>query len=88
MRRAKAGVRLKLPGLIVAAFFAALTFGLWAYLNQPIVEPQWPASGVQGMAFSPFRAGQDPLNRTLPSKDQIDADLQLLADARVRAVRT
>jgi exo-beta-1,3-glucanase (GH17 family)/cellulose synthase/poly-beta-1,6-N-acetylglucosamine synthase-like glycosyltransferase len=72
----------------VAAVFAALTFGLWAYINQPIVEPQWPASGVQGMALSPFRAGQDPLNRTLPAEEQIDADLQLLADARVRAVRT
>ncbi len=39
------------------------------------------------MAFSPFRSGQDPLHRSLPSREQIDADLQLRADARVRAVR-
>ena len=79
---------MKLSGLIVAAIFAALTFGLWAYFNKPIDEPQWPAGGVQGMAFSPFRAGQDPRERKLPSREQIDADLRLLAAADVRAVRT
>lgn len=79
---------MKIPALVVAIVFAALTFGLWAYLNRPIDEPQWPAGGVQGMAFSPFRAGQDPLERTLPSPAEIDKDLQLLAAARVRAVRS
>lgn len=79
---------MKFSALIVALVFAALTFGLWAYLNMPIDEPQWPAGGVQGMAFSPFRAGQDPRERALPSSAQIDADLRLLANAGVRAVRT
>ncbi len=79
---------MKLPGLIVAIVFAALTIGLWAYWNQPIDEPQWPAGGVQGMAFSPFHAGQDPRDRNLPTREQISTDLELLADAGVRAVRT
>jgi exo-beta-1,3-glucanase (GH17 family)/cellulose synthase/poly-beta-1,6-N-acetylglucosamine synthase-like glycosyltransferase len=79
---------LKLSALFVVALFAALTFGLFAYMNRPIDEPRWPVNGVQGMAFSPFRAGQDPLHRTLPSREQIDADLRLLADAGVRAVRS
>jgi exo-beta-1,3-glucanase (GH17 family)/cellulose synthase/poly-beta-1,6-N-acetylglucosamine synthase-like glycosyltransferase len=79
---------LKLSAVIVVALFAALTFGLWAYMNKPIHEPQWPAGGVQGMAFSPFREGQDPMIRSLPSPAEIDADLELLASASVRAVRT
>ena len=79
---------MKVSALVVVALFAALTFGLFAYLNRPIDEARWPANGVQGMAYSPFRAGQDPLDRTLPSRAQIDADLELLADAGVRAVRT
>ena len=79
---------MKISALIVVALFAALTFGLFAYVNRPIDEPRWPVNGVQGMAFSPFRAGQDPLDRTLPSRAEIDADLKLLADAGVRAVRT
>lgn len=79
---------LKISAFLVVALFAALTFGLFAYLNRPIEEPRWPANGVQGMAFSPFRSGQDPLHRTLPSHAEIDADLALLADAGVRAVRS
>jgi exo-beta-1,3-glucanase (GH17 family) len=77
---------MKLSGFIVVAVFAALTFGLWAYFNQPVSEPPWP-DRVQGVAFSPFRAGQDPAVQSLPSDAEIAADLGLLAD-RVTAVRT
>ena len=73
---------------MVAAVFAALTFGLWAYLNKPAIEPEWPRRGAYGMAFSPFRAGQDPAQRILPSPAEIDADLRLLSEASVNAVRT
>jgi exo-beta-1,3-glucanase (GH17 family)/cellulose synthase/poly-beta-1,6-N-acetylglucosamine synthase-like glycosyltransferase len=79
---------MKLSSLIIAVIFAAVTFGLWAWLNRPVDEPSWPERGVQGMAFSPFRAGQDPADRTLPSPEEIDADLGMLAAAAVNAVRT
>ncbi len=78
---------MKFSSYLVAIVFAAITFGLWAWLNKPVDEPQWP-HGVQGMAFSPFHAGQDPADRTLPSPAQIDGDLALLASASVNAVRT
>ncbi|HMN44901.1 MAG TPA: glycosyltransferase [Povalibacter sp.] len=78
---------MKSSSYLVAIVFAAITFGLWAWLNKPVDEPQWP-HGVQGMAFSPFHADQDPADRTLPSPAQIDADLALLAGASVNAVRT
>lgn len=77
---------LKWSGIAVAAVFAALTFGLWAYLNRPTAEPPWPER-VQAMAFSPFQAGQDPVVQVLPSEQQIDSDLHLLAD-KVTAIRT
>ncbi|HLS82878.1 MAG TPA: glycosyltransferase [Steroidobacter sp.] len=73
-------------GLAIAVAFAALTYGGWAWLNRPTVEPPWPQR-VQGMGFSPFHAGQDPAYRTLPSEAQIDADLALL-EGRVSAVRS
>ena len=79
---------MKFSSYLVAIVFAAITFGLWAWLNKPVDEPQWPERGVQGMAFSPFHAGQDPAERALPSPTQIDADLALLAAAAVNAVRT
>ncbi|HKE97037.1 MAG TPA: glycosyltransferase, partial [Povalibacter sp.] len=79
---------MKFSSYLVAIVFAAITFGLWAYLNKPVNEPRWPERGVQGMAFSPFHANQDPADRVLPSTRQIDADLALLAAAQVNAVRT
>ncbi len=78
---------MKFSSYLVAIVFAAITFGLWAWLNRPVDEPQWPQR-VQGMAFSPFHANQNPADRVLPSAEQIDADLALLARAAVNAVRT
>jgi exo-beta-1,3-glucanase (GH17 family)/cellulose synthase/poly-beta-1,6-N-acetylglucosamine synthase-like glycosyltransferase len=77
---------MRASSIVVAAVFAALTFALWAWLNRPSPEPPWP-DHVQGMAFSPFGTGQDPVPQVLPSAEQIDADLRLLA-GKVTAVRT
>ena len=75
-----------LPGLLIAAAFATLTFAVWAYLNRPTAEPPWPAR-IQGFAFSPFRIGEDPTRKELPTAAEIDSDLKLL-DGKVNAVRT
>ncbi len=75
-----------LPSLLIAAVFALLTFALWAYLNRPAHEPPWPPL-IQGFAFSPFRANEDPTHLVLPTVEEIDSDLKLL-EGKVRAVRT
>jgi|HigsolmetaAR205D_1030408.scaffolds.fasta_scaffold00867_4 exo-beta-1,3-glucanase (GH17 family)/cellulose synthase/poly-beta-1,6-N-acetylglucosamine synthase-like glycosyltransferase len=79
---------LRLSGALVALFFAALTFGLWAWINRPVDDPGWPERGLQGVTLSPFRAGQDPAEGKFPTAEQIDADLALLSSASVAAVRT
>jgi exo-beta-1,3-glucanase (GH17 family)/cellulose synthase/poly-beta-1,6-N-acetylglucosamine synthase-like glycosyltransferase len=76
----------KWSGFLVAAVFAALTVGLWAYFNRPTDEPPWP-DRVQGMAFSPFYSGQNPVYQVMPTEAQIETDLALLAD-KATAVRT
>ncbi|HET7757299.1 MAG TPA: glycosyltransferase, partial [Steroidobacteraceae bacterium] len=75
-----------IPSLLIAAVFATLTFAVWAYLNRPTREPPWPAR-IQGFAFSPFRASEDPTHLQLPTDAEIDADLALL-EGKVKAVRT
>src|SRR5207237_1386620 len=60
-----------LPGLLIAAAFATLTFAVWAYLNRPTAEPPWPAR-IQGFAFSPFRISEDPTRKELPTEDLED----------------
>ena len=79
---------LKISGVLVAIVFAAITFALWAWMNRPVDEPGWPERGLQVVAFSPFRAGQDPDLGVFPRFEQIDADLRLLSDASIAAVRT
>ncbi len=75
-----------LPGLLIAAAFAALTCAVWAFLNRPSAEPPWPAR-IQGFSFQPFRMGEDPTHHILPTDAEIDADLKLLA-GKVNTVRT
>jgi exo-beta-1,3-glucanase (GH17 family)/cellulose synthase/poly-beta-1,6-N-acetylglucosamine synthase-like glycosyltransferase len=72
--------------LLIAAVFATLTFAVWAYLNRPTREPPWPPV-IQGFAFSPFRANEDPTHFEMPTDAEIDADLALL-EGKVNAVRT
>ncbi len=79
---------LKLSGALVAIVFAAITFGLWAWINRPADDPGWPERGLQGVTFSPFREGQDPAQGNFPTVEQIDADLKLLSSASIAAVRT
>jgi exo-beta-1,3-glucanase (GH17 family)/cellulose synthase/poly-beta-1,6-N-acetylglucosamine synthase-like glycosyltransferase len=75
-----------LPGLLIAAVFATLTFAFWAFLNRPTLEPPWPQR-IQGFAFSPFRIGEDPTHKEMPTDAEIDQDLQLL-EGKTLAVRT
>ncbi|HEY6453113.1 MAG TPA: glycosyltransferase [Steroidobacteraceae bacterium] len=76
-----------LSGIIVAAVFAVMTFGLWGYLNRPESEPPWPAH-IQGVAFSPFAADQNPFgSKDVPTVQQIDSDLRLLEN-KTYAIRT
>ncbi len=75
-----------LAGFAVLAIVAALTYGGWAYLNQPFNEAPWPTV-VQGFAFSPYQAGQDATQNQLPSEEQIRSDLKLLS-GKTHAVRT
>jgi exo-beta-1,3-glucanase (GH17 family)/cellulose synthase/poly-beta-1,6-N-acetylglucosamine synthase-like glycosyltransferase len=75
-----------LPGLLIAAAFATLTFAVWAFLNRPTPEPPWPVR-IQGFAFSPFHIGEDPGRNELPTDGEIDTDLKLLT-GKVNAVRT
>src|SRR5262244_721686 len=75
-----------LPGLLIAAAFAALTCAVWAFLNRPSAEPPWPAR-IQGFSFQPFHAGEDPRHLILPTDAEIDSDLKLLA-GKVNTVRS
>ena len=72
--------------LLIIIAVAVATIGIWAYLNQPTEQPPWPRI-VQGFSFSPFRADQDAIRHIMPSEQDVDEDLALLA-GKTYAVRT
>jgi len=58
----------------------------WATLNRPENAPPWP-NQIQGFSFSPMRENHNPIEHILPSAEEIDEDLALLANT-THAVRT
>jgi exo-beta-1,3-glucanase (GH17 family)/cellulose synthase/poly-beta-1,6-N-acetylglucosamine synthase-like glycosyltransferase len=71
---------------IIAISVAILTISLWAFLNRPEQEPEWP-NRIQGFSFSPMREDDDPIIAKYPTEKEIDADLALLAGT-THAIRT
>ncbi|MFZ5698412.1 MAG: glycosyltransferase [Pseudomonadota bacterium] len=74
-----------LPSLFVLLALSAITLAIWAIANRPMLEPAWP-DHVAGYAYSPYRAGQSPLEGSHPSADEIRADLALLTQ-QTRRIR-
>ena len=72
--------------IFIAFAIAALSIALWALTNRPTIEPAWP-SIIQGFAFSPMRADNNPAKHLLPTAEEIDEDLALL-EKKTHAVRT
>ncbi|ASJ76543.1 glycosyltransferase [Granulosicoccus antarcticus] len=71
---------------IIISLVGALLLSMWAIFNRPDEAPSWPDT-IEGVSFSPFRAGQSPQKTDYPSEEQISRDLLLLSD-RVKGVRT
>jgi len=71
---------------ILLTLVGTLLLAMWALFNRPDHVPAWPET-IQGVAFSPFRADQNPEKTDYPSEREIERDLKLLS-GRMRAVRT
>ncbi len=72
--------------ILIVIAIAVISSSIWAFLNKPEQEPPWP-SRIQGFSFSPLRADQSAAENILPSLEEIEEDLALLAD-KTHAIRT
>ncbi len=75
-----------MPSIVALFAFVLLVLGGYGYSNQPVQEPPW-TDVIPGFAFSPYQAGQSPLNDTHPSVEDIARDLAVL-DGKTTAIRT
>jgi exo-beta-1,3-glucanase (GH17 family)/cellulose synthase/poly-beta-1,6-N-acetylglucosamine synthase-like glycosyltransferase len=71
---------------LIAITITILSILFWAMLNRPEQAPPWPAQ-IQGFSFSPMREHHNPIEHILPSAEEIEEDLALLANT-THAVRT
>jgi exo-beta-1,3-glucanase (GH17 family)/cellulose synthase/poly-beta-1,6-N-acetylglucosamine synthase-like glycosyltransferase len=76
----------RLANIVIAIAVAIISLSVWAFINRPEPQPEWPAR-VQGFSFAPYRADQDPAEKRYPTRAQVDEDLELLA-GKAWAVRT
>jgi exo-beta-1,3-glucanase (GH17 family)/cellulose synthase/poly-beta-1,6-N-acetylglucosamine synthase-like glycosyltransferase len=72
--------------ILLAIAIAVISISLWGVFNRPEQEPSWPKR-IQGFSFSPMRAEHSVVDNILPSLEEIDADLALLANT-THAIRT
>lgn len=57
---------------------AVLSVALWALADRSSSEPAWPER-VKGIAFAPYRMHHNPIDGIEPTRDEIRADIALLA---------
>ncbi|MBU0946817.1 MAG: glycosyltransferase [Proteobacteria bacterium] len=72
--------------IFIAVIVATVTYGFWAVMNRPEVEPMWP-SIIQGFSFSPMGLHHDPTTGKLPTVEEIEKDVALLA-GKTHSIRT
>jgi exo-beta-1,3-glucanase (GH17 family)/cellulose synthase/poly-beta-1,6-N-acetylglucosamine synthase-like glycosyltransferase len=72
--------------LAVVGIAAIANFASWWLIGRSVEPEPWDRP-LNGVSFSPYRAGQDPRAGEHPSIDDIDADLEILS-GRVHQIRT
>ena len=75
-----------MPSVFALFAFVLLVVGGYGYINQPAQEPPWNQV-IPGFAFSPYQAGQSPIDNIEPKLEDINRDLSLLA-GKTLAIRT
>jgi len=57
-----------------------LAYGAWWVGNPAIMEQAWEGGAVKAFSFAPFQKNQNPLIGLHPTRDQIQKDMEFLAD--------
>ena len=71
--------------ILIAIAIGVISITFWSMLNRQENEPPWPKR-IQGFSFSPMQAWNDQSNHDLPTVEEIDADLKLVAE-KTHAIR-
>jgi exo-beta-1,3-glucanase (GH17 family) len=80
---------MKKASLVVLVALTVVLNGSFGWVNnRPVdVGPDVPDGKLTSLSFAPFRDGQSPIDKILPTPEQIEEDISLLAD-KTHSIRT
>ncbi|WP_142849736.1 glycosyltransferase [Telmatospirillum sp. J64-1] len=76
---------MRLSGVLVLIVIVLGNIGVWAWMNRPHSDLPWSGT-IRGVSFAPYQRHHNPLENILPTPEEIDSDLRLLA-GKVDSVR-
>jgi len=79
-------MKAKLATVFTILFLVVINIAIWAYVNNPLQLPSW-SSTMMGVTYNGARADFNPEKKNFPTREQVQEDLELLAN-NVHSVRT
>lgn len=78
--------RLQWQSLLIVLLVCAAAGWIWHLYSKPVALPA-AADKLASVSLASFRDGQSPMNGQFPSREQVEADIQIIA-AQVKGIRT
>ncbi|MDA0663387.1 MAG: glycosyltransferase [Proteobacteria bacterium] len=78
---------MKYISYLVLLIATVASLATWSFVNQPATAPDWTGGTLTGLSYSPYGAGQDPVDGDMPTAEMIGRDLDLLR-GQTTAIRT
>lgn len=79
-------MKAKIATLFAIVFLVVINFAIWTYINDPLQLPSWNST-MMGVTYNGTRKDFSPEKKNYPTREQVQEDLELLAD-KVHAIRT
>jgi exo-beta-1,3-glucanase (GH17 family)/cellulose synthase/poly-beta-1,6-N-acetylglucosamine synthase-like glycosyltransferase len=79
-------MKAKIATFITLIFLVAVNLAIWTYVNNPLKLPSWNKT-MMGLTYNSQRRDTNPREGVYPTKEQIEADMALLA-GKAHSIRT
>jgi len=79
-------MKAKIATFFTLIFLVAVNLGIWSYVNNPLKLPSWSKT-MMGLTYNSQRRDTNPRQGIYPTKEQIEADMALLA-GKSHSIRT
>ena len=79
-------MKAKIATFFTLVFLVAVNVAIWTYVNNPLQLPSW-SSTMMGVTYNATRRDFKPEKKNYPTREQVQEDLELLAD-KVHSIRT